>query len=83
VRARCVAAHPRALTLLRGREEYTDDHLARLVRFQAKTPWNRELQPPKEYCSKVHEAGCKACVTCHFCRSALATAFSCRRACAC
>eukprot|EP00873_Tetraselmis_striata_P004696 jgi/Tetstr1/424960/TSEL_001495.t1 len=49
-------------------EFYTREHVARLIRHQARTPWGRERHAKKVLCSAVHPPGCKLCKTCHFCR---------------
>ena len=62
----------RQLRLEQGadREYYAHDHLERLLRFEARTPWGRERRASrrKVYCKDVHQQPCAACTTCHFCR---------------
>lgn len=48
-----------------AREFYCVDHLRRLVKFEARSPYRAGR---KVLCKDVHGPGCTACKTCHFCR---------------
>lgn len=54
------------------REYYTIEHLRRLVRWEARGALS--TQGRQVLCKDVHGPGCKACVSCHFCRWGAAAA---------
>jgi len=60
------ANQPHANRLHATREYYRVEHLKRLVQWEAQTPLRSRGRGA--YCKDVHERGCKACATCHFCR---------------
>ena len=48
------------------REHYTMSHYDRL--YGCERRWRRDARGSKTWCKDVHDAGCRECTTCHFCR---------------